>query len=262
MVTLRIHCVTDGSRSIACVTTHWISLICGDLIQRVLGRILNILYKLYIFHRKDFIFQNQRSINCGCKCSKYCNNCHFWQKKEMGGVVSCLVLPTDLYTQKRNRFFHLISLSSYIMSILATGLTIIFLVKDLLLLISLGFLYVTMTCSYMPQMIMTTHILDPLIKNCADGFQVWCWVIGWWVRESWGAIISRWSRKHSDPLIRFQLPGHAFQKCSFLCIFRFQFPSSLMLILTNLLLGIKSTPPSPRSLRGETKNQPLAQSSN
>ena len=64
-----------------------------------------------------------------------------------------------------------------------------------------------------------SHILDPLIKNCADGFQVWCWVIGWWVRESWGAIISRWSRKHSDPLIRFQLPGHAFQKCSLLCIF-------------------------------------------
>ena len=101
MVTLRIHCVTDGSRSIACVTTHWISLICGDFIQRVLARLLNILYKSYIFHRKDFIFQNQRSINCGCKCSKYCHNCHFWQKREMGGVVSCLVLPTDLYTPKK-----------------------------------------------------------------------------------------------------------------------------------------------------------------
>ena len=178
----------------------------------------------------------------------------------MGGVVSCLVLPTDLYTQKRNRSFHLISLSSYIMSILATGLGKRSFATDLI-----GFpLRHNDMLEYAPNDNdnICSHILDPLIKNCADGFQVWCWVIGWWVRESWGAIISRWSRKHSDPLIRFQLPGHAFQKCSFLCIFRFQFPSSLILLLTNLLLGIKSTPPSPRSLRGETKNQPLAQSSN
>ena len=183
MVTLRIHCVTDGSRSIACVTTHWISLICGDLIQRVLGRILNILYKLYIFHRKDFIFQNQRSINCGCKCSKYCHNCHFWQKREMGGVVSCLVLPTDLYTQKRNRFFHLISLSSYIVSILATGLTIIFLVKDLLLLISLGSLYVTMTCSNMPQMIMPTYVHTSLILWLKTVLMVFKFDVEWSVGE-------------------------------------------------------------------------------
>ena len=183
MVTLRIHCVTDGSRSIACVTTHWISLICGDLIQRVLARLLNILYKSYIFHRKDFIFQNQRSINCGCKCSKYCHNCHFWQKREMGGVVSCLVLPTDLYTQKRNRSFHLISLSSYIVSILATGLTIIFLVKDLLLLISLGSLYVEMAFSNMPQMIMPTYVHTSLILWLKTVLMVFKFDVEWSVGE-------------------------------------------------------------------------------